>query len=142
MDIAELHHVTLPVSDLEKAGAFYRGVLGLKDIFRPSGRSASGAWFSVGGQQLHLVKNERGAFRQPPVIDQDDVHFALRVRDFAAAVATLRAHGFREAAAEGDPMRLVVTHHRGFPQAYVLDPDRHIVEINAWRPPSGSPAAG
>ncbi|MET0529681.1 MAG: VOC family protein [Microvirga sp.] len=132
MDIAELHHVTIPCSDIERSAAFYRNVFGLNDIRRPTNRRTTGAWFSVGRQQLHLVRNENATYRQSSAIDQDDAHFALRVSNFDGALERLREHGFRDDAALDDPMRIEITHHRGFPQAYVLDPDRNIVEINGW----------
>ena len=50
----------------------------------------------------------------------------------AALVARVIAKGFREDAPEGDPWRLRLRREgpAGFPQAYLLDPDRNIVEIN------------
>ena len=32
MDILELHHISLPTTDLERSRAFYREVLGLAEI--------------------------------------------------------------------------------------------------------------
>ena len=65
-------------------------------------------------------------------IDGDDSHFAFRTDDFDGALATLTANGFREDAAEDDPMRVMVRRNglAGFPQLFLLDPDRNIVEIN------------
>jgi hypothetical protein len=47
------------------------------------------------------------------------------------ALATLTANGFREDAAEDDPLRVMVRRDgpAGFPQLFILDPDRNIVEI-------------
>ena len=41
----------------------------------------------------------------------------------------LTVNGFREDAAENDPMRVIVR-RTGFPQLFLLDPDRNIIEIN------------
>ena len=43
-NLAVIHHVSLPVSDLARSVAFYRGVLGLRHIDRP-GSTSKGAWF-------------------------------------------------------------------------------------------------
>ena len=68
----------------------------------------------------------------PPSIGID-THFAIRVENFDEAVSDLMAKGFREDAAEDDPMRLIVSRNSvaGYPQAYLLDPDRHVIEFNA-----------
>jgi hypothetical protein len=44
----------------------------------------------------------------------------------------LTANGFREHAAEDDPMRIMVRRNglAGLPQLYLLDPDRNIIEVN------------
>ena len=65
-------------------------------------------------------------------IDNDGCHLAFRTDDFDGALATLTANGFREDAAEDDPMHVTVRRDgpAGFPQLFILDPDRNIIEIN------------
>ena len=94
-------------------------------------------WFAVGPAQLHLIDEPAGAFRREPRINISDVHFAINVTDFEAAMAALQAKGFREDLPDGDPRRLLILRGgpAGFAQAYLLDPDRHIVEINGARTP-------
>jgi hypothetical protein len=48
------------------------------------------------------------------------------------APSPLTANGFREDAAEDDPMHVMVRRGgpAGFPQLFILDPDRDIIEIN------------
>ena len=129
---AFVHHVSLATSDLPRALAFYCGVLGLKQIDRPNLPNA-GAWLETGPSQIHLIDHPKGTFRRKSVIDNHDVHFALRVADFEAALKELTEKGYREDAGESDPMRVLVKRKSpaGFPQAYMLDPDQHVVEINA-----------
>jgi glyoxylase I family protein len=57
---------------------------------------------------------------------------AFRTDDFDGALATLTVNGFREDAAEDDPMRVMVRRNgpAGYPQLFLLDPDRNIIEIN------------
>ena len=135
--IASLHHVSLPVTDLERSRRFYREVLGLTEIPRPAFDFA-GAWFALGtiGQQLHLIAGGTSAptFRGPKPVDSRDIHFAVRVASFSTALATLRGRGYDERAAD-DRLRMRVNARAtaGFPQIYILDPDHHVIEINAER---------
>ena len=135
LGVVSLHHVALPVSDLERSRRFYAGILGLVEIERPEAFGFPGAWFAVGDGQLHLIAYDTGTptFRGAKGLDSRDVHFAIRVPDFDAALERLRAAGFREGAPALDPMRMKANHtpNAGFPQIFIMDPDRHIIEINA-----------
>jgi len=135
MDIEALHHVSLTSSDLERSRQFYREILRLQEIARPP-FDFRGAWFQVGKtQQLHLIVCENPTFRGAKSIDSRDVHFALRVRNYWGAVEFLRSKGYREDADSMDlkKMRINPKAVAGFPQIYILDPDRHVIEINAER---------
>lgn len=127
-----LHHVSVVVRDLDRALGFYRDVLGLQPLPRPD-FPVRGAWLSCGERQLHLVVHDGQTLRSSDSVDNNDGHFALNTNDFDAVVAALAAHGFSEAAADGDPRRLLVKRSgaAGFAQLYLLDPDRNVVEINA-----------
>ena len=127
-----LHHVGLPTRSLDHSIIFYGNTIGLEQIHRPPFKTI-GAWFAVGTSQLHIILTPDGTFRPRPTIDTGDVHFAIRVENFEAAVTRLVARGYRENAPDGDTMRLVVIRSgpAGFPQAFLLDPDWHIIEINA-----------
>lgn len=133
MDIA-IHHVALTVTDLERSRKFYRDVLALEEIPRPP-FNFPGAWFQLGeSQHVHLIVHDRATFRGKP-LDTRDVHFAIRVPNYRAAVEFLRARGYREDAGADDPFRMVLQPHptAGFPQIYICDPDRHVIEINSAR---------
>ncbi|HEY5812523.1 MAG TPA: VOC family protein [Terrimicrobiaceae bacterium] len=125
-----LHHVNVIVSDLSRSLAFYQKLFGLTNIERPSFKN-SGAWLACGAMQVHLSLYPSGSFRTGNV-DGADCHFAFRTDDFDGALDTLIANGFREDAAEDDPVRVMVRRNgpAGFPQLFLLDPDRNIVEIN------------
>jgi glyoxylase I family protein len=118
------------VTDLPRSLAFYQKLFGLTIIERPPFKNA-GAWLACGDLQVHLSLYSPGSFRTGNV-DGADCHFAFRTDDFDGALATLTASGFREDAAEDDPMRVMVRRDGpgGFPQLFLLDPDRNIVEIN------------
>lgn len=133
MRIALLHHVSLTVTDLERSRAFYRDILRLTEMERPP-FSFGGAWFAIGDtQQLHLILHNGATFRGERGLDTRDSHFAVRVASYREAVDFLRSKGYREDAGELDPLRMRLQPHAtaGFPQIYILDPDRHMIEINA-----------
>jgi catechol 2,3-dioxygenase-like lactoylglutathione lyase family enzyme len=135
VEIQALHHVTLTATDLERSRRFYREILGLREIDRPA-FPFPGAWFEVaGGQQLHLIVHDGATLRGQKGIDTRDNHFALRVADYNATLELLRSRGYREDTEALDlmKMRLQPRGTAGFPQIYILDPDRHVIEINAER---------
>jgi glyoxylase I family protein len=135
MEIELLHHVSLNVADLDRSRQFYLEILGLAEIARPN-FNFPGAWFQVGAtQQLHLIVYEGGTFRDGKGVGTRDNHFALRVRSYRATVDFLRSKGYREDAGALDLQRMILQPHAtaGFPQIYIVDPDRHIIEINAGK---------
>ncbi|MBI2719850.1 MAG: VOC family protein [Rhizobiales bacterium] len=140
MRISAFDHVSLAVIDLDRSIAFYRDVLGLHPIQRSPFRR-TGAWMAAGGLELHLTVNPEGNFRRSSRIDTADIHFAARVPDFAAAMRHLAAKGYSEDAPDGDPQRLVTRFNgpTGYPQAYLMDPDRHLIEINGAGAPGPRP---
>ena len=138
-----LHHVSLAVTDIARAKQFYGGVLGLEE---DPGRPAfdfPGAWYKLGDQSVHLIAGEHPTLRAGKPIDSRDGHFAIRVASFSAALAYLESKGYRRVApADANqqptadnplPMRVNAAGKAGFPQIYILDPDRNVIEINAER---------
>jgi glyoxylase I family protein len=134
MKIESVHHVALTVSDLERSRQFYREVLGLEEIARPP-FNFPGAWFAAGaGQQVHLIVHTNPTFRTGKSLDTRDSHFALRVASYRQAAELLHSLGYRDGDEGQDEFRRMILHPHataGFPQIYILDPDRHIIEINA-----------
>ena len=130
--IEMLHHVSLPVSDLERARKFYAEIIGLTELERPP-FPFPGAWFQIGDRQLHLIGGDsKATFRTDKPVDSHDAHFAIRVRSFKQAVEHLRSLGYAPDAA--DPLHVSrenAAGKAGFPQIFVLDPDRNVVEINS-----------
>jgi glyoxylase I family protein len=127
-----LHHVALTVSDLERSRAFYRDILRLQEIERPP-FNFPGAWFEVGeSQQVHLIVHTHPTYREGKPLDTRDVHFAIRVADYWAAAEFLKSRGYATDSAD-EFRRIIISPHAtaGFPQMYIMDPDRHVIEINA-----------
>ena len=111
-------------------------------VLRPSDYGAdkltSTPFWSASGRDLynvrdlHLIVGEQSTFRDGKAIDSHDIHFAIRVRSYRGALEHFKALGYDAGAA--DPARRLrenPTGKAGFPQIYVLDPDRNVVEINA-----------
>ena len=141
MKSAMLHHVSVPVANIETARRFYVDVLGFEEDPQRPNFDFEGAWFTLGDRSVHLIVPKPGTatFRTGKGIDSRDAHFAIRVASFAGAIAHLESRGYRRtsepnAAPTADnplPMRVNAKSNAGFPQIYVLDPDRNVIEINA-----------
>lgn len=132
MEILQLHHISLPTTDLERSRRFYRDVLGLEEIKRPD-FPFPGAWFRLGDRELHLIGGKEAVSQGGTGTDPRQLHFAIRVKSFAEAVARLQALGYRQNVEPADPLHILVMREpmTGYPQLYVSDPDRHLIEINA-----------
>lgn len=119
MRIAAIHHHSVAVTDLARARAFYRDVLGLREIPAPPSFGGRVAWFALADQQLHLL---RSSAADPP----GERHVALHVDDVAAAQRELVARG------------LVVERGSGIPGAeriFIHDPDGNRIELICWQRP-------
>jgi catechol-2,3-dioxygenase len=122
MEIKELGHVVLYVRDLERSRAFYRDVLGFREIFAVP----AAAVYSSGRTHHELLLLAVGADAQP--IPQGRrvgmYHFGLKVGDSddelrAARDAVLAAGATIDGASDH-----VVTH-----SLYVRDPDGNEIDL-------------
>jgi catechol 2,3-dioxygenase-like lactoylglutathione lyase family enzyme len=126
-----LHHVAISVSDLARSKEFYGGLLGLEEIDRPA-FPFDGAWYRLGHQELHLIVGRDPTFRVGKGVTLEDGHFAIRVKNFQAALAYLESKGCHTGGDEpGRSMRVNPMSITGYPQIHLLDPDRNVIEINA-----------
>ncbi len=133
MEIDTIHHVSLPVANLERAREFYGGLLGLNELERPSSDSP-GAWYQLGDRQLHLIANEDSTFRDGKQVDDRDVHFAVRVASYNETRRFLLSKGFHpEADDEFKKMKESPGVTSGSPRLHIMDPDRNLIELNAER---------
>jgi glyoxylase I family protein len=108
-----VHHVSVNVSDVDRAVEFYVGCLGFQPRDDRPEFGFPGAWLNAGGQQLHLIA--------APVPEDRGQHFAIQVADLAATVAELRAKGLKV----GEPSPVGTGQ-----QSFVHDPDGNLVELH------------
>jgi catechol 2,3-dioxygenase-like lactoylglutathione lyase family enzyme len=123
MDIEALDHVGLPVADIDRSVQWYRKVLGLQRAYQE-------AW---GDYPAVLEKNGSGVALFPnrgepiePATFTSLAHVGFRVsrQGYEQARAELTAAGteFRE------------SDHKVAWSIYLLDPDRHLIEITTYEP--------
>jgi catechol 2,3-dioxygenase-like lactoylglutathione lyase family enzyme len=125
-----LDHGSLLVADAERSREFYVDDLGLGEVPRPPNFDFPGFWVAVGDQQLHFIgEAEAGRARDVHTGWRPDelargyaTHLALEVEDFDAYVARLRERGIPLVGGPRD-------RGDGVTQAYVADPDGHVIEI-------------
>jgi catechol 2,3-dioxygenase-like lactoylglutathione lyase family enzyme len=126
LQVTQIDHVSVVVTDVERSRRFYRDLLGLKEIAKPRTFDFVVVWFDLGNQHLHLLHKDRPDSISPR-------HFALRVADAAAARAYFQSHGV--ATQETAPIP-------GADRFFVADPDGNRIEIIQWREPYDPTVSG
>jgi catechol 2,3-dioxygenase-like lactoylglutathione lyase family enzyme len=117
-----LHHVSLTVTDLEKAKDFYSRVLCLKEIPRPA-FDFPGAWYEIERQQLHLIVDPSSqTIRQDKRLSSREGHFALRVANYYDTLEWLKQHKVEVLEKPNGKS--------GFAQIFCADPDGNLIELN------------
>lgn len=118
----ELHHVSLTVSDLERAKHFYSNILCLEEIQRPD-FDFSGAWYGIGQQQIHLILLPTSqTIRQEKDVSSMEGHFALRVENYIDTLNWLKKNGVE--------ILEMPNSKSGFAQLFCADPDGNLIELN------------
>jgi catechol 2,3-dioxygenase len=128
----DIGHVHLKVADLERALAFYSGVLGF-EVTQRMGNSA--AFLSAGGYHHHIGLNtwESQGGAPPPPGTTGLYHIAIRYPNRSAL-----ADAFRRLIAAGVSLDGATDH--GVSEAlYLRDPDGNGVEFYWDRPPAEWP---
>jgi len=119
----QIQHVSITVTDVEKARDFYTRTLGFQEIARPA-FDFPGIWYSLGGDlQLHIILNEELV---KPAVERETItarygHFALWTEDCDETARTIDALGL--------PTRDVISGPTGLRQVFVKDPDGNMVEF-------------
>jgi catechol 2,3-dioxygenase-like lactoylglutathione lyase family enzyme len=119
LQVTQIDHVSVLITDVERSRRFYRDLLGLKEIAKPRTFDFVALWFDLGNQQLHLLRKDRPDSISPR-------HFALRVADVAAARTYCRENGVATEETTLIP---------GADRFFIRDPDGNRIEIIQWLEP-------
>jgi catechol 2,3-dioxygenase-like lactoylglutathione lyase family enzyme len=119
LQVAQIDHCSVLITDVERSRRFYRDVLGLKEIAKPRTFDFTVVWFDLGNQHLHLLLKDRRDTISPR-------HFALRITDAGGARAHFRERGI--AIQETTPIP-------GADRFFIQDPDGNRIEIIQWLRP-------
>lgn len=87
-------HASVIVADTGRALAFYRDVLGLRELPERPNLGYPGAWLEVGAQQIHLLELPNpDPSEGRPAHGGRDRHTAIYLRDIASLRAALDTAG-------------------------------------------------
>jgi glyoxylase I family protein len=117
--VTDLHHVSLIVSDTDRALGFYSEVLGLEALSERPDLGYPGAWLRVGDRQIHLLE-----VPNPDPVDGRPVHGG-RDRHLALTVGSLEPLRERLDAA-GVSYTLSASGRRAL---FCRDPDGNALEL-------------
>ncbi len=119
LSVSQLDHVSVITTDVERSRRFYSGLLGLKEIPKPSTFDFVVVWYDLGNMHVHLLLKEQADTISPR-------HFALRVADAKAAREHFRQHGVETSETTLIP---------GADRFFIRDPDGNRIEIIQWLNP-------
>lgn len=119
-----LHHISVLTKHLEESRAFYRDVLGFREIPRPP-FSFGGAWLWNYGLQIHLIVDETIGDPAGPIQTRDH-HIAFHSPDLEKVEWVLNDRKI--------PMRVNVQAGTGLKQLFFRDPDGHHIEVASYGP--------
>lgn len=122
LPLKSLHHVARRTRHLEQSVAFYRDVLGFREIPRPA-LGFPGAWLFNYSLQIHLLYDETIGEAEGPIHSRDD-HLAFFTDDVAAVERLLGEHGVQ--------FRVNIQADTGLKQIFFRDPDGHHVEVATY----------
>ncbi|GGF23646.1 glyoxalase [Halobacillus andaensis] len=118
-----IHHVSIIVTDIERAKHFYGEVLGFEESSERPDFGFPGAWYQVGSTQIHLIVHEEGhTLRGTTEIDSRDGHFAIRAKNIEDVIENLRKHNVEFV---DKPHNKTEWH-----QVFISDPDGNLIEFN------------
>ncbi len=124
LPLKSLNHVAMVSTRLEESRAFYRDVLGFRELDRPAFKFA-GAWLVNYGLMIHLIQADGSRDIDGPISTRAE-HLALHTDDLDGAEAALRRHGI--------PYRTSQVADRAIRQLFFHDPDGHHIEVGTYPP--------
>lgn len=128
LPLIRLHHIARVTSRPEESIAFYRDVLGFRELPRPP-FDFRGAWLYNYDVQIHIIENPELATDPSGDIDTRANHLAFSVTEgnIETVKGLLADHGvpYREQVNAG-----------GIRQIFFRDPDGHHIEVSVTGDPS------
>jgi glyoxylase I family protein len=122
LQISQIDHCSVIITDVERSRRFYRDVLGLKEIHKPRTFDFVVLWFDLGNMHIHLLLKDQADTISPR-------HFALRVTNAGNARKYFREQGVT--IQETTPIP-------GADRYFIHDPDGNRIEIIQWLRPYSS----
>jgi glyoxylase I family protein len=120
MQLRRLDHVSLNVTDRARSIAWYRDVLGLRQLNQPT-EDDEPVFLGEPGVQFGLFQAQRESPAREPE-SSGLRHVALVVDDLDAAQERLRAQG----------VPFNYEDHGNALSVYFRDPDRHVIELTTY----------
>jgi lactoylglutathione lyase len=122
--VFKINHISLFVTDLQRAGNFYINVVGLDTIPEPF-HDGKHIWFDIGGgAHLHLIK---GASSEKEYYQNN--HLCLSTTNIPEFIQKLDKYKIAWFDSGGNPYK-VTKRVDGVLQVYLRDPDGYWLEIN------------
>jgi lactoylglutathione lyase len=119
-----LNHIALYVTNLQKATAFYRDVIGLDTIPEPF-HDGKHTWFSIGAQSaLHLIEGAAEPLKHPK-----NTHICFSVASVEDFMKQLQKAGVEWSNWPGTS-KTPTTRADGVKQIYFQDLDGYWIEVN------------
>ena len=122
LQVSQIDHCSVIITDVERSRRFYRDVLGLKEIHKPRTFDFVVLWFDLGNMHIHLLLKDKADTISPR-------HFALRVADAGSARKYFR---------DQDVAIQETTPIPGADRFFIHDPDGNRIEIIQWLRPYNS----
>lgn len=122
--IKRVHHFARVTDQPDASKAFYRDVLGFREIQRPP-FNFRGAWLYNYGVQIHIIENTELAQKSRQPISGLANHLALEVENVEEAKKCLEQNDIRY---------FEQVNAGGIHQVFFQDPDGHIVEVAVYGP--------
>ena len=126
LDINHIGQIALPVADVDRAEAFYRDVLGLRQLYRFGDLT----FFDCAGVRLMLEKTD-----DPASAPRSSVIY-FRCADIALAVRELRARGVTF---DDTPHLIARMDDHDLWMSFFRDPDGHTLALMQEAPKSYQP---
>jgi catechol 2,3-dioxygenase-like lactoylglutathione lyase family enzyme len=119
-----VNHIGLMTRRVAQSRAFYRDVLGFREVSRPN-FNFDGAWLYNHGLMIHLIYNDAAGDPDSEIRTRDN-HLALHADDLEGVERLLALHGIAYRKNE------IVD--RGIKQIFFRDPDGHHIEVGKYPP--------